>query len=104
MTSMAFVMGVLPLVLSSGAGSEMRHAMGVAVFFGMIGVTAFGLFLTPVFYVLLRALAGNRQLKQHGQVPHDVEAPGVNVDHGSAANAGGFGVQPVVAAPRHVDE
>ena len=66
MTSMAFVMGVLPLVLSSGAGSEMRHAMGVAVFFGMIGVTAFGLFLTPVFYVLLRHLTGNKPLKQHG--------------------------------------
>ncbi|MEA2855244.1 MAG: multidrug efflux pump, partial [Rhodospirillaceae bacterium] len=66
MTSLAFVMGVLPLVLSTGAGSEMRHAMGVAVFAGMIGVTAFGLFLTPVFYVLLRSLAGGRQLKHHG--------------------------------------
>jgi multidrug efflux pump len=53
MTSIAFIMGVLPLVLSSGAGAEMRHAMGVAVFSGMIGVTLFGLFLTPVFYVLL---------------------------------------------------
>jgi multidrug efflux pump len=49
-------MGVVPLVLSSGAGAEMRHAMGIAVFFGMLGVTFFGLFLTPVFYVLLRAL------------------------------------------------
>ncbi len=67
MTSMAFVMGVLPLVLSTGAGAEMRHAMGVAVFSGMIGVTAFGLFLTPVFYVVLRRLAGNRPLKQHGK-------------------------------------
>jgi len=66
MTSMAFIMGVLPLVLSTGAGAEMRHAMGVAVFAGMIGVTAFGLFLTPVFYVVLRRLAGNRPLKQHG--------------------------------------
>ncbi|HEX4636481.1 MAG TPA: multidrug efflux RND transporter permease subunit [Rhizomicrobium sp.] len=56
MTSFAFIMGVVPLVLSSGAGAEMRHAMGVAVFFGMIGVTFFGLFLTPVFYVLLRGL------------------------------------------------
>lgn len=56
MTSMAFIMGVLPLVLSSGAGAEMRHAMGIAVFFGMIGVTFFGLFLTPVFYVLMRIL------------------------------------------------
>jgi len=56
MTSFAFIMGVVPLVLSSGAGAEMRQAMGVAVFFGMLGVTAFGLFLTPVFYVLLREL------------------------------------------------
>jgi len=58
MTSIAFIMGVVPLVTSSGAGSEMRHAMGVAVFAGMIGVTLFGLVLTPVFYVLLRKLAG----------------------------------------------
>jgi multidrug efflux pump len=56
MTSFAFIMGVVPLVLSSGAGAEMRHAMGVAVFSGMLGVTFFGLFLTPVFYVLMRAL------------------------------------------------
>ncbi|MEJ8854685.1 efflux RND transporter permease subunit [Variovorax robiniae] len=70
MTSLAFVMGVLPLVLSTGAGSEMRSAMGVAVFAGMIGVTAFGLFLTPVFYVVLRRLTGNRPLKLHGEVPH----------------------------------
>jgi multidrug efflux pump len=56
MTSFAFIMGVVPLVLSSGAGAEMRHAMGIAVFFGMLGVTFFGLFLTPVFYVLLRAV------------------------------------------------
>jgi multidrug efflux pump len=53
MTSFAFIMGVVPLVFSTGAGSEMRHAMGVAVFSGMLGVTFFGLFLTPVFYVLL---------------------------------------------------
>jgi multidrug efflux pump len=72
MTSVAFIMGVLPLVLSTGAGAEMRHAMGVAVFSGMIGVTAFGLFLTPVFYVLLRRLAGNRPLKRH-PMPEPVE-------------------------------
>ncbi len=58
MTSIAFIMGVVPLVTSTGAGAEMRHAMGVAVFAGMIGVTLFGLVLTPVFYVLLRKLAG----------------------------------------------
>ncbi|MGY8903955.1 MAG: efflux RND transporter permease subunit [Burkholderiales bacterium] len=54
MTSIAFIAGVVPLVLSSGAGAEMRQAMGIAVMSGMIGVTAFGLFLTPVFYVLLQ--------------------------------------------------
>jgi multidrug efflux pump len=70
MTSAAFVMGVLPLAFATGAGAEMRQAMGTAVFAGMIGVTAFGLFLTPVFYVLLRRIAGNRPLTQHGQVPH----------------------------------
>src|SRR5262249_41602738 len=56
MTSFAFIMGVVPLVFSTGAGAEMRHAMGVAVFSGMLGVTFFGLFLTPVFYVLVRAV------------------------------------------------
>ncbi|KVL85116.1 efflux RND transporter permease subunit [Burkholderia stagnalis] len=60
MTSIAFIMGVVPLVTSTGAGAEMRHAMGVAVFFGMLGVTLFGLMLTPVFYVVLRTLAGGR--------------------------------------------
>jgi len=54
MTSMAFIMGVFPLVRSVGAGAEMRQAMGVAVFAGMIGVTIFGLLLTPVFYVVLQ--------------------------------------------------
>jgi hydrophobe/amphiphile efflux-1 (HAE1) family protein len=58
MTSLAFVLGVLPLVMSEGAGSEMRQAVGSAVFFGMIGVTLFGLLFTPVFYVLIRRLAG----------------------------------------------
>jgi multidrug efflux pump len=57
MTSLAFIMGVVPLVLSSGAGAEMRHAMGIAVFSGMLGVTLFGLLLTPLFYVLVRKLS-----------------------------------------------
>jgi len=56
MTSIAFIAGVFPLVTSTGAGAEMRRAMGVAVFAGMIGVTLFGLFLTPVFYVVLEKL------------------------------------------------
>jgi multidrug efflux pump len=57
MTSIAFIAGVFPLVVSTGAGAEMRRAMGVAVFGGMIGVTFFSLFLTPVFYVMLERLA-----------------------------------------------
>jgi multidrug efflux pump len=64
MTSFAFIMGVVPLVLSSGAGAEMRHAMGVAVFSGMLGVTFFGLLLTPVFYVLIRNYVGRKQARK----------------------------------------
>jgi multidrug efflux pump len=71
MTSIAFIMGVVPLVFSHGAGAEMRHAMGVAVFAGMLGVTFFGLFLTPVFYVLLRTLAKQFDKPKHAPV-HDV--------------------------------
>ncbi|WP_339071078.1 multidrug efflux RND transporter permease subunit [Pseudomonas idahonensis] len=63
MTSLAFIMGVVPLILSSGAGAEMRRAMGVAVFSGMIGVTIFGLLLTPVFYLLSRRLVERRQIR-----------------------------------------
>jgi multidrug efflux pump len=61
MTSLAFVMGVVPLVTSHGAGAEMRHAMGVAVFSGMLGVTFFGLLLTPVFYLAVSKLKSARR-------------------------------------------
>jgi hydrophobe/amphiphile efflux-1 (HAE1) family protein len=60
MTSFAFILGVLPLVISSGSGSEMRQAVGVAVFFGMLGVTLFGLIFTPIFYMVVRGLADPR--------------------------------------------
>ncbi len=75
MTSMAFIMGVVPLVISTGAGAEMRSAMGIAVFSGMIGVTFFGIFMTPVFYVLARLLTGNRPLRQHGSEPAPALSP-----------------------------
>ncbi len=65
MTSFAFILGVLPLVISSGSGSEMRQAVGVAVFFGMIGVTLFGLIFTPIFYILVRRLAGGPVATHH---------------------------------------
>ena len=58
MTSFAFILGVAPLVWATGAGAELRQALGTAVFFGMIGVTAFGLIFTPVFYVVCRWIAG----------------------------------------------
>ena len=63
MTSIAFCAGVIPLILGSGAGSEMRRAIGIAVFSGMLGVTLFGIFLTPVFYSLLRAGTEKRRAR-----------------------------------------
>jgi hydrophobe/amphiphile efflux-1 (HAE1) family protein len=61
MTSLAFILGVLPLVIATGAGSEMRRAVGAAVFFGMMGVTVFGLLFTPVFYLAIRRLVGPKR-------------------------------------------
>ncbi len=74
MTSFAFIMGVVPLVTSTGAGAEMRHAMGVAVFSGMLGVTFFGLLLTPVFYVLIRAFVERREAKRRAVASTEVPA------------------------------
>ncbi|HEY5459047.1 MAG TPA: multidrug efflux RND transporter permease subunit [Sphingomicrobium sp.] len=66
MTSFAFILGVLPLVVASGPGWELRQALGTAVFFGMIGVTAFGLVFTPVFYVATRALGDRLRRPRQG--------------------------------------
>ena len=78
MTSITFTAAVVPLVLASGAGAEVRHALGVAVFAGMLGVTAFGLFLTPVFYVALRKMADylgrTREAHGSGNAPGDGKA------------------------------
>ena len=70
MTSFSFIAGVLPLVFASGAGSEIRHVLGVAVFFGMLGVTFFGLVFTPVLYVVIRRLEGNRLSATPEEVAH----------------------------------
>jgi hydrophobe/amphiphile efflux-1 (HAE1) family protein len=74
MTSFAFIFGVLPLLFARGAGAEMRQALGTVVFYGMIGVTFFGLFLTPVFYTVIRNLGGDMPIDSPGN------------DHTSAAN------------------
>ncbi|MFG1400234.1 efflux RND transporter permease subunit [Roseixanthobacter pseudopolyaromaticivorans] len=74
MTSFAFILGVLPLVTSSGPGAEMRQAMGVAVFSGMLGVTFFGLVFTPVFYVAIRRLSGGRKPSVEGTPSQAVHA------------------------------
>ncbi|WMC12255.1 multidrug efflux RND transporter permease subunit [Oceanimonas pelagia] len=75
MTSIAFTAGVVPLVLASGAGAEMRQAMGVAVFSGMIGVTVFGLLFTPVFYMAMTAL------ERKPAVDENTETPRQEVEH-----------------------
>jgi len=82
MTSIAFIAGVFPLVKSHGAGAEMRQAMGVAVFAGMIGVTIFGLFLTPVFYVVLMKLGWRKKPTEASREKH---GPATGTVAGTAA-------------------
>jgi multidrug efflux pump subunit AcrB len=74
MTSFAFILGTLPLLIAEGAGAELRQALGTAVFFGMIGVTAFGLIFTPTFYVVCRSLA-NRIARMRGSRPASAPSP-----------------------------
>ena len=71
MTSFAFILGVLPLMIATGAGAEMRQSLGTAVFCGMLGVTMFGLIFTPVFYVVVRKFAAKP--KSH-EAPHAAPA------------------------------
>jgi multidrug efflux pump subunit AcrB len=73
MTSLAFILGVFPLVTAIGAGAELRQALGTAVFSGMIGVTAFGLIFTPVFYVVCRWIAGLGSRRAPAAAPHPAE-------------------------------
>ncbi len=75
MTSVAFIMGVVPLVFSSGAGAEIRYAMGVAVFAGMLGVTVFGLFLTPVFFVAVGRVTERFARRRPVEAPAPPAAP-----------------------------
>jgi len=79
MTAFAFILGVLPLAIATGPGAEMRQALGTAVFAGMLGVTLFGLFLTPVFYVTLRLLAARTSK------PRSPKEPGIAENRPSPA-------------------
>lgn len=82
MTSIAFILGVLPLVIASGAAAELRQALGVAVFFGMIGVTIFGLLFTPAFYVISRMLGdwSSRQIARFRRKPDQPGSDHANVE------------------------
>jgi hydrophobe/amphiphile efflux-1 (HAE1) family protein len=75
MTSFAFIFGVIPLLVATGAGSEMRQALGTVVFYGMLGVTFFGLFLTPVFYSVIRYLTGEKKIPTAVKEAAAPEAP-----------------------------
>jgi multidrug efflux pump len=90
MTSFAFILGVVPLVLAKGAGAEMRVALGVAVFSGMLGVTIFGIFFTPVFYVVIRWFTGKGKA---GAVPVPVQDAGADVAMVAARVDGPFAAQ-----------
>ena len=83
MTSFAFILGVVPLVIATGAGAEMRQSLGTAVFFGMIGVTLFGLLFTPVFYVTVRGLIGRKKPSTH--LVHKPAPPGAPGAHAPTA-------------------
>ncbi len=74
MTSFAFILGVVPLVIAAGAGAEMRRTLGVAVFSGMLGVTLFGIFLTPVFFYVISWASDRKKPKQSGPAA-DAQGP-----------------------------
>jgi multidrug efflux pump subunit AcrB len=78
MTSFAFIFGVVPLMIATGPGAEMRQSLGTAVFAGMIGVTVFGLIFTPVFYVVVRGLSDrlSRKGRRKDAPPHRAPAEG----------------------------
>jgi multidrug efflux pump len=90
MTSFAFILGVVPLVIATGAGAEMRRSLGLAVFAGMCGVTLFGIFLTPVFYYVIQWIAGEKS----SQLPPAKEPPAQSPHDDLDKNASG-GFKPI---------
>jgi multidrug efflux pump len=88
MTSFAFILGVVPLVLAKGAGAEMRHTLGVAVFSGMLGVTAFGIFFTPVFYSVIRKFTEPQAVSAINVANHAERPPSAADDYVDVASDG----------------
>ena len=89
MTSFAFIFGVIPLIIATGAGAEMRQALGTVVFFGMIGVTFFGVFLTPVFYTVIRRLTGDHFVQAERRV-RSIATSTVGDDRSAVGRTGGL--------------
>jgi multidrug efflux pump subunit AcrB len=103
MTSLAFILGVVPLVLSQGAGAEMRRTLGTAVFSGMLGVTLFGIFLTPVFYYVIQWFSDRRMSAElvTGRFASDGDDEGGQGQHkGAGPDRNGHSVE----APRGIEE
>src|SRR5262249_51056187 len=96
MTSLAFILGVVPLMVSEGAGAEMRRTLGTAVFAGMLGGTLFGIFLTPVFYYVIQWFKDARGAEEPALAPAAVGAPQTwRLDsHPTCVTAGVPGVRP----------
>ena len=88
MTSFAFILGVVPLVVSAGAGAEMRRTLGVAVFSGMLGVTVFGIFLTPVFFYVIAWFGDRGQNAVKQPIPERIQVEAPQTVDGQAAHAG----------------
>jgi hypothetical protein len=97
MTSFAFILGVVPLMLGKGAGAEMRRTLGTAVFSGMLGVTIFGIFLTPAFYVAIRWITGNKPFAHAHK--KDAGPPGID-GHGAPGTHAAHGTPEVGAGDR----
>jgi multidrug efflux pump len=94
MTSLAFILGVVPLMLSEGAGAEMRKTLGTAVFSGMLGVTLFGIFLTPVFYYVIQWFSDQRAEARKAEEQEDDAPDGNGQDAGHGVLASGEHAQP----------
>jgi len=101
MTSFAFILGVVPLVISEGAGAEMRRTLGTAVFSGMLGVTLFGIFLTPVFYYVIQWFSDRRAARRGPALEDDEEdLEEAESRHGPSTDDDGPGTM-IRADPRH---